>query len=57
MKEEMEVLEQTIGSEYKYGFVTDIETETVPKGINESIVRLISKKKNENQEEKKYQNL
>ncbi|WP_298297641.1 Fe-S cluster assembly protein SufB [Hydrotalea sp.] len=47
MKEEMEVLEQTIGSEYKYGFVTDIETETVPKGINESIVRLISKKKNE----------
>lgn len=47
MKEEMDVLEQTIGSEYKYGFVTDIETETVPKGINESIVRLISKKKNE----------
>lgn len=47
MKDEMDVLEQTIGSEYKYGFVTDIETETVPKGINESIVRLISKKKNE----------
>ncbi|MBY0348862.1 MAG: Fe-S cluster assembly protein SufB [Hydrotalea flava] len=47
MKEEMDVLEQTIGSEYKYGFVTDIETDTVPKGIDESIVRLISKKKNE----------
>ncbi|MGC8751125.1 Fe-S cluster assembly protein SufB [Hydrotalea sp.] len=47
MKEEIDVLEQAIGSEYKYGFVTNIETETVPKGLNEDIVRLISQKKNE----------
>ena len=33
--------------EYKYGFVTDIETDTVPPGLNEDIVRLISAKKNE----------
>ncbi|PIS11076.1 MAG: Fe-S cluster assembly protein SufB [Bdellovibrio sp. CG10_big_fil_rev_8_21_14_0_10_47_8] len=32
---------------YKYGFVTDIETEQVPKGLNEDIIRLISSKKNE----------
>ena len=32
---------------YKYGFVTDIETETIPKGLNEDTVRFISAKKNE----------
>ena len=33
--------------DYKYGFYTDIETEEFPKGLNEDIVRLLSKKKNE----------
>ncbi|GIU83008.1 MAG: Fe-S cluster assembly protein SufB [Acidobacteria bacterium] len=33
--------------EYKYGFVTPIETETIPKGLNEDTIRLISKKKDE----------
>lgn len=33
--------------EYKYGFTTDIEMETVPKGLSEDILRLISAKKNE----------
>src|SRR6476660_105079 len=33
--------------EYKYGFVTDIETETIAKGLTEDTVRLISSKKNE----------
>jgi len=32
---------------YKYGFVTDIETDTVPRGLNEDTIRLISAKKNE----------
>ena len=32
---------------YKYGFVTDIESEKIPKGLNEDIVKLISKKKEE----------
>ena len=30
---------------YKYGFVTDIETEKIAKGLNEDIIRLISQKK------------
>ena len=34
-------------SEYKYGFVSDIESEKAPKGLNEDIVRFISDKKNE----------
>jgi Fe-S cluster assembly protein SufB len=34
-------------SEYKYGFVTDIESDKAPKGLNEDIIRLISSKKNE----------
>ncbi|MGD0129047.1 MAG: Fe-S cluster assembly protein SufB [Terriglobia bacterium] len=33
--------------EYKYGFVTDIEQETVPPGLNEDVIRLISAKKQE----------
>ncbi len=41
------VLEEVTSSEYKYGFVTDIETETAPMGLNEDIVRFISAKKNE----------
>ena len=32
---------------YKYGFVTDIETEKIAKGLNEDIIRLISQKKEE----------
>ena len=35
------------GREYKYGFVTEIESETVPPGLDEDVVRLISAKKNE----------
>lgn len=39
--------EDKLKEDYKYGFVTDIETEEFPKGLNEDIVRLISSKKNE----------
>lgn len=34
-------------SDYKYGFVTDVETDSFPKGLNEEVVRAISEKKNE----------
>ena len=47
MKDELDVLEQTVSSDYKYGFVTDIDTDVVPKGLNEDVIRLISEKKNE----------
>jgi Fe-S cluster assembly protein SufB len=40
-------LQQLADREYEYGFVTDIETESVPPGLSEDIVRLISAKKNE----------
>ncbi|MBW2426040.1 MAG: SufD family Fe-S cluster assembly protein, partial [Deltaproteobacteria bacterium] len=40
-------LERLAQQEYKYGFVTEIEEELVPPGLNEEIVRLISSKKNE----------
>ena len=33
--------------EYEFGFVTDIESEKAPKGLNEEIIRFISAKKNE----------
>ena len=36
-----------VSSEYKYGFYTDIESEEFPKGLNEEIIRLLSKKKEE----------
>jgi Fe-S cluster assembly protein SufB len=45
--EEDKILTEVTENEYKYGFVTDIETETIPKGLNEDVIRLISKKKNE----------
>jgi Fe-S cluster assembly protein SufB len=41
------ILNEVTGSDYKFGFTTDIETETIPKGLNEDIIRLISAKKNE----------
>jgi len=40
-------IEEFTNSEYKWGFHTDIEQETAPKGLNEDIIRLISAKKNE----------
>ncbi len=42
-----QTIEDFTSNEYKYGFTTDIETEVFPVGINEDVVRLISKKKNE----------
>jgi Fe-S cluster assembly protein SufB len=48
MKEEKDdILSEVTSGEYKYGFHSDIETETIPKGLNEDIVRIISAKKKE----------
>lgn len=44
---EASVLDNKLAQDYKYGFYTDIEYDSVPKGLNEDIVRLISAKKNE----------
>jgi Fe-S cluster assembly protein SufB len=43
----IETVRAVAGDKYKYGFVTDIETETAPKGLNEDTIRFISAKKGE----------
>ena len=45
MANQAELLKELENNKYKYGFVTDIEAETVPLGLNEEIIRLISAKK------------
>ncbi len=47
MDNDNNILEQLANSEYEYGFVTDIDMEVAPAGLNEDIVRMISEKKNE----------
>ncbi len=49
MKEDdsQDTLSEVTGSEYKYGFETIIEMDTIPKGLNEDVIKVISKKKNE----------
>ena len=46
-EKDKDILENIGEQEYKYGFTTDIETETIGKGLNEEVVRLISAKKGE----------
>ena len=48
MKEDKnKFVRKVAASEYKYGFTTDIETDIIPKGLNEDVIRLISAKKGE----------
>ena len=42
-----QTIEELANQEYKYGFVTEVETETIPTGLNEDVIRLISAKKEE----------
>ncbi len=49
MSEEKKMLEELASEQYKWGFVTDIESDTLPPGINEDVIRFISAKKNEPQ--------
>src|SRR5438477_1179152 len=43
----MSTIEILLGQEYKYGFVTDIESDMIPRGLSEDTIRLIVEKKNE----------
>lgn len=47
MADNDQILDEVTSGEYKYGFTTEIETETIGKGLNEDTVRLISSKKGE----------
>ena len=42
-----EILDEITASDYKYGFTTDIESDKVPPGLNEEVIRMISAKKSE----------
>ena len=43
----MSAIEAIANREYKYGFVTEIESDVIPRGLNEDVIRTISEKKNE----------
>ena len=47
MSDDLKLLDEVANSEYKWGFVSNIESETAPKGLSEDTVRFISAKKNE----------
>jgi Fe-S cluster assembly protein SufB len=47
MSTSTEVIEQLANTEYKYGFVTDVEQDIAPKGLNDDVIRMISAKKQE----------
>jgi len=47
MSKNQKIIDQAISREYEYGFVTDIEQDIIPPGLNEDVVRIISDKKNE----------
>ena len=47
MSEQDQILNEVTTSEYKYGFYTDVESDKVPPGLNEDVIRMISAKKNE----------
>jgi len=47
MSEELNTIEKTVLSDYKYGFYTDIEADEAPMGLNEGTIRFISAKKKE----------
>ena len=47
MEDSNKILSDLTEQEYKYGFTTDIDTETIPRGLNEEVIRLISTKKGE----------
>src|ERR1044071_7127912 len=49
MSEELNMIEKTVLSDYKYGFYTDIEADEAPRGLSEDTVRFISARKNEPQ--------
>src|SRR4051794_31232621 len=47
LDEDLITIQDTVNHEYKYGFVTQIEADSAPKGLNEDTIHFISEKKNE----------
>ena len=47
MSRDQKTIESNLEKDYQYGFVTDIESETIPPGLDENVIKTISRKKNE----------
>ena len=47
MSTDTKIIESLVEGEYKWGFVTEVQSDSAPKGLNEDTIRLISAKKNE----------
>src|SRR3989440_6377212 len=47
MSEDLKILDEVTQQDYKWGFVSDFESDTAPKGLDEDMIRFISAKKNE----------
>ena len=47
IQNEQTIIDSNLEKDYEYGFVTDIESETIPPGLNEGVIKTISKKKEE----------
>ena len=47
MERSQDILEKRVEQDYQYGFITDIEQDILPPGLNEEVIRHISDKKNE----------
>ena len=47
LAKEDKILEEVTGKEYQYGFTTNVESDKIPKGLDENVIKLISQKKNE----------
>ena len=47
MSNEQQIIDSNLSKDYEYGFVSEIESDTLPPGLNEDVIRNISKKKDE----------
>ena len=47
MSKNQKIIDTSLSKEYKYGFITDIESETLPPGLSEDVIATISRKKDE----------
>tara|TARA_Y100001970_G_C14010926_1_gene738363 strand:+ start:815 stop:955 length:141 start_codon:yes stop_codon:yes gene_type:complete len=45
MSKDKKIIESNLKKDYEYGFVTDIESETLPAGLDENVIKTISRKK------------
>ena len=47
MQDSNHIIDEVTGGDYKYGFVTDIDTDVIHRGLDEETIRIISAKKEE----------